>query len=399
MHGVAIQVQPLLCDRDQHVSANRDPQLRLHGVLAGAKERLDAQVTLDPLEEQLDLPTLSVQIGNQRRRQRQVVREKHQPFARIVFDYHPSQRCGIIFEPCGQRQHTRLVADQTCVPPIHRVRVAPLELGIAFCTCDEESLSLMQRVQTRKIQITPVHQIERTRLPRHQVHDIDFVGLAVGDVHERWNVASKIDSRVQFHSRFGGAKRRPREDRQTQIDGARIEGVDRLVQIQSKGLSRVERTRHADEVLGEVAVDLPRAHGVRVGQGVARDGVAAKAHVIQLVRVGAQIDLDVSQRFAPRQLGKGHRQELVETTEVLNLVVAPMRIDATSKSAQWQMRHELCKNELALMHKSLRRLRAQSPQSGARCSNRHQTKMLNLTSISLTYKVSMLKRWDTTDLI
>jgi hypothetical protein len=38
--------------------------LRLHRVLGEAEERLDAQVLLDPLEEQLDLPAAAVEIGD-----------------------------------------------------------------------------------------------------------------------------------------------------------------------------------------------------------------------------------------------------------------------------------------------------------------------------------------------
>ena len=47
------QLEPFLHDSDQHVCADGDPDLRLHGVLAGAQKCLDAQVLLDPLEEQL----------------------------------------------------------------------------------------------------------------------------------------------------------------------------------------------------------------------------------------------------------------------------------------------------------------------------------------------------------
>ena len=58
-------MQTLLCNGDQYVGANRDPDLRLHGVLAGAQKRLDAQVLLDSFKEQFDLPALTVQVGNE----------------------------------------------------------------------------------------------------------------------------------------------------------------------------------------------------------------------------------------------------------------------------------------------------------------------------------------------
>ena len=52
------QMQAFLDDGNQHVSADRNPDLRLHCVLAGAQECLDPQMVLDPFEEQLDLPAL-----------------------------------------------------------------------------------------------------------------------------------------------------------------------------------------------------------------------------------------------------------------------------------------------------------------------------------------------------
>jgi hypothetical protein len=39
-------MQPLLDDRHQDVDRDRDPHLRLHGVLVSSEERLDPQVLL-----------------------------------------------------------------------------------------------------------------------------------------------------------------------------------------------------------------------------------------------------------------------------------------------------------------------------------------------------------------
>ena len=78
------QLEPFLQNSDQHVSADRDPDLRLHGVLAGAEKRLDAQVLLDPLEEQLDLPALPIQLRDESGRQCEVVGQKGDALAGVV---------------------------------------------------------------------------------------------------------------------------------------------------------------------------------------------------------------------------------------------------------------------------------------------------------------------------
>ena len=52
MVEAGLQTESFASDGDEHIDAHGDPDLGLHGVLAGAIERLDSQVLLNPLEEQ-----------------------------------------------------------------------------------------------------------------------------------------------------------------------------------------------------------------------------------------------------------------------------------------------------------------------------------------------------------
>jgi hypothetical protein len=63
-------------DCHQHVNRDRDPDLSSHGVVRVAVKSRDPQVLLDPLEEQLDLPAFSVQLGDAKRREVEVVRDE-----------------------------------------------------------------------------------------------------------------------------------------------------------------------------------------------------------------------------------------------------------------------------------------------------------------------------------
>lgn len=71
------QQRALLDDGDQHVGGDRDPDLRLHRVLAGAEECLDAQMLFDSFEEQFDLPAQPVQLADRLGRQPRVVGQEH----------------------------------------------------------------------------------------------------------------------------------------------------------------------------------------------------------------------------------------------------------------------------------------------------------------------------------
>jgi hypothetical protein len=155
------QIQSLFGYGNQHVSADCYPNLRPHRVLAGAVEHFDAQMLLDPLEEQLHLPALAIQVGNQCGFENEVVRQKNDAFACFVLDNDTAQQCRIVLAGVKQRQYTRLIAHDIRLDLVHRVGISALELCIALGASDKERVGLMNYKQALEIQITAIQQIER----------------------------------------------------------------------------------------------------------------------------------------------------------------------------------------------------------------------------------------------
>src|ERR1051326_2453900 len=58
---------------------------------------------------------------------------------------------------------------------------------------------------------------------------------AVGDLNEARDAAAQIEQGVHLHFRLGRTKVRPRKQRQAQIDGGRVESVDRGVEVSGGG--------------------------------------------------------------------------------------------------------------------------------------------------------------------
>ena len=279
-----IKTQPFLSDGDQQVGRYGNPYLCLDRVLAGAKEHLDAKVLLDPFEEQLYLPALAVKIGNQLGLQAEVVGQKHEPFSSVVPDYHATQCRWVILARLKVGQHAGLIAQHSRIDSIHRMRVTSPELGVAFGTSHKEDLRLVNHEQPGEVRVAPIHQVKRARLQHQMVHNIDFVRLAVADVNEAGDVASQVQQRVQLDGRLGRAKRCPGKHRQTQVDGAGVERVDCRVEFQSERLRSVQGPRQANQLLGEVGINLRRACGIRIGQVLSSCPLEAKFS-IQLLKV------------------------------------------------------------------------------------------------------------------
>ena len=91
------RVKAVFDDCDEHVGSNSAPDLRAHRVLAVAQEFLDSQMLLDPFEEQLHLPSILVERGDQVRGQDHVVGQKRQGLTRFwVFEAHAAKHLGVV---------------------------------------------------------------------------------------------------------------------------------------------------------------------------------------------------------------------------------------------------------------------------------------------------------------
>src|SRR5579859_4743981 len=73
------QVEPFADDGHEQVAADGDPDLGFDGILGGTVKGLDAQVLLDPFEEEFDMPATTVQFGDDVSRKSEVVGQKYQP--------------------------------------------------------------------------------------------------------------------------------------------------------------------------------------------------------------------------------------------------------------------------------------------------------------------------------
>ena len=207
----------------------------------------------------------------------------------------------------------------------------------------------MHSIEAGKIEITAIHDVNRTGLHHELVEDIDVVNLASGNNNKGRNVAAQVQQGVQLDSALGLAELGPGEQRHTQIDGRRVQRVYRIVQFHAKAVVCVKRPGLLDEHLSEVGVDAPVARLVCVGQCVARD-FSAYAHVIKFASGHAQACLNVAQAFAVRELREGHAKKLVPARKGLYLVIATVTFDALAKRGLREEVRELRKNRSAIVH-------------------------------------------------
>ncbi len=133
-----MNIQTLLDDGHQDIHGHGDPDLRLDRVLGCAAESLDAQVLLDPLEEQFHAPACLVQLGDDQRRQRCVVGQEYQAFAGFQIHVPNSPECLRVFLGTVESGEDDDMIGQKAGRLVHGTGVATPAPEVALGLGDEE---------------------------------------------------------------------------------------------------------------------------------------------------------------------------------------------------------------------------------------------------------------------
>lgn len=225
-----------------------------------------------------------------------VVGQEHPCLAGLrVFETDASQLLGIILQDVETVHRDALIADDAGVP-VGWYRIHPARIHAALGSGHEERACLVQSEQPTEIQITPIHHIERTGFDRQYIQHVDIAHLAIRDMDESWNVAAQIQQGMQLDRRLGGAEWCPWKQRQTQVDGCGIQGVDGIVQVDTEAVVAVQLARMPDEQGGQVRPDAPVAPFVGIGQCRPSDR-RTKAHAVQLRSIRQQT-VSISRRLS-----------------------------------------------------------------------------------------------------
>lgn len=293
----------------QKVNAECDPNLGTHGVFSRAKERFDAQVLLDPLEEKFNLPAALVNRGNGKGGKIEVICKKDQPFPRSRIDItDASQPTGIIPLPFFGLKPDSLVAPQAG-RFIDRPRFKDIETCVAFGADHEIRTGRLDSEQSGEIQITTIKNVDASGVVVDLVHEVDVVDRTIGDPYEYGDWSGQIDLSVKLDRRFCRSEVRPGKDRQAQVDGGSIDGINHLVEVESVGVPGIQPSCFANENLSECFVSAPVPMLVRVSEVCSSD-VATNAHCVA-VGATSQTSFDIAKALTERDLRKGHCKELI----------------------------------------------------------------------------------------
>ena len=201
---------------------------------------------------------------------------------------------------------------------------------VSFCPSDKECRRSVDLVETGKIQIAAIHDIDGPKLDDQLVEDIDIVNFPRGDDHHRRDVPVQIQKGMEFYCPFAFPELGPGEKGQTEVDGGRIQGIDRLIQFDTEGIGGVKFSGFRNKDLSEVGINPPVPGLIGMREGIAGN-LPPDAQMIKSGLGCPQADLDIPEAFPVGELSECHAEVLVPAREADHLVIAVVSIDAFSE--------------------------------------------------------------------
>ena len=157
----SVQFEVVLDDGDKVICDDGDVDLYPYGIFAVAPEALDAEMLLDPFEEKLDLPAVTVQQGDVLCRKVEVVGIVYEGASEVsgVID-NPAQYSRVVARVAFPCESDGLVEEHTILPVKHILSVENLEFGIPFLPDDKECAAEMDSEEPCEVEIATVEDMD-----------------------------------------------------------------------------------------------------------------------------------------------------------------------------------------------------------------------------------------------
>ena len=339
----------VLDNSNQTVRDYRNIDLYSHCIFGVSPKGCNPKMLLYPSEEQFNLPSLLVQQGHITGLKHEVVcQERESPLEfRGVVDYSPEFTWKLLLGLSARKSYCLVKKNVVrLVKQVLPVNCLITEAGLL--SDDKIGVDDVDFVQSGKVVIPLVKDVERIRLIRDVIHRINIMDFSFRNMNVCGNLGDNVKQGMNFDSSFCLPEESPLEQAKTEVYGGGVKSIEFSVQdelpVQSLALGK---TNH---IVGEL-LEYPVVP-VRIGIGnVAElDVSATKSEMVTLGSDGVNDTDDFSETVATRKLSEHHHKKLVPTRERFYVFVATVLLDYSIKNSFRQKLHELTEKIFSAIH-------------------------------------------------
>ena len=305
----------MLDDGHEAVCDDCNIYLCSHSVLARSAKGEHPKMLFYPPEEQFHLPSLLVEHCNILSLDRKVIRKEcERPLQfRSIVNYPPQLRC--VLGLCQLSSQSYGLVKQHIVVPIQQfISSHNCVLEMILCSDDKHGTDALYSIESGKVIVAFVKDIELIRLVRYPIHCIHVMKLRLGNVNVGRNLSDHIKQGVHLDSALGFAEVCPLEQTHAEIYRRRIERVELAIENErpydSLALGKV------DHVVGKLLKYLVVSVGVIIRQIAQLYVSATETEMVTFTLNGINDCRHFSKTVTVRELSEHHDKMLIPIGEI-----------------------------------------------------------------------------------
>ena len=357
IEGGSVELAVMLDNSHETVCCDCRIYLDSNSILSVTPKELNPEMQFYPAKEQLHLPSFLVKQGNVFGLKLDIVgqeRECSLDLRSIVND--PPQHSGILLPGLIAGKAYSLIKKYVIRTIQNIFTVNHLVIEAGFLPYDEIRSDSRYRVQSGKVIISFVKDVECIWLIRYLIHRLHIVHFSLRDMYINRYLSDHVKQRMHLDASFGLSEAGPFVETQAEIDCSGVESVKFTVNnelpINPLALRKVYHE------IGKLFKDPVISMGIGIFQSTSGYHSLAKSEMITLILVGSYHTSKFPKTVATGQLAKTKQKKLVPTRHRLRPLVSVVAFNNLIEFLLWQKFHELTEDIFSGIHACLVYLQA-----------------------------------------
>lgn len=309
LHDGSPNFEVMLKDSDKTVCDDGNVNLNAYSIVALSPKKLDSEMLINPFEEQLHLPSISIKESDVLGCKIKVVRvvsERSVQFWGIIDDTPNFTR--VLLVVLFLRKDNGLVTQDVVCSVKNVVTINNLILWVILLSDDKKGSGYCILVKSSEVKVTSVKDITSQWFVCEPVHRIDIMHVGIGNSIENRNFCDDIHLSVDFDIRLGASEHCPSKERHTEINSHRVHSIELAVQFKLSGDSSLLCEKH--HVKGKLLKDLVVPEVISLGKRTLVDGCLSESEVKRFFSMGGCYICEFSQTSATHKLSEHENEKL-----------------------------------------------------------------------------------------
>ena len=280
LNNRATDLMVMFNDANEAICDDGNMDLDTDGIFAFAPEGLNLEMLLNPFEEQLDLPSVFVKERNFTCFEIEVVRIVCKRSLQIwsIIDNASDGNRIVAFVPASSESDS-LVTKDIILSLKQILAILNLIVGMELLPDNEEGTSLFNAKESRQVKVSTVKDIAGKSLIFNPVHRVDIMDLCCCDSVEDRYLSSNVNLCVNPDTSLRSPKFCPSEDRETEVNGCRVDSIESSVKFKIPGDSSLLGL--TDHVEGKLFIDFVITEGVGLGDNTSVRSSCSETEIIR----------------------------------------------------------------------------------------------------------------------